>query len=143
MKIAGVEFPDGLLYLVEHDVWARLGDDTCATVGITALGAELSGEVYMCRAKPPGARIAQGGAVAVVELAKAIVSVRSPVSGTVVEVNPLLAQRPELVYADPYGDGWIVRLRLDDLEADRARLVTGPAAADEITRHAQQMRRPA
>ncbi|WP_256735071.1 glycine cleavage system protein H [Variovorax sp. dw_954] len=133
-----MRFPSDLLYLVEHDVWARMHDDGTATVGITALGIKLSGEIYMCRAKPVGSEIAQGRAVAVVELAKAIVSVKSAVTGTVVEVNPRLEETPELVHRDPYGEGWLARLALRDFEADRPQLVQGDEVAEVMAQHAVQ-----
>jgi glycine cleavage system H protein len=132
-------FPADLHYLVEHDVWARLDDDTTATVGITSLGIKLSGEIYMCRVKPVSSTIAQGRSVAVVELAKAIVSVKSAVSGDVLQVNPLLEEQPELVHRDPYGRGWLARLALRDFESDRRQLVQGADVIDVMTRHAQAM----
>jgi glycine cleavage system H protein len=136
MNVRGFEFPDELFYLVEHDVWARAQDDGIATVGITALGIRLSGEIYMCRAKDPGITVEQGRAIAVVELAKAIVSVKSAVSGVVTEVNPALAQTPELVHLDPYGQGWIARVRLRDFAADRAQLLHGDAVRAAMDEHA-------
>lgn len=131
-------FPDDLYYLVEHDVWARPHGDGTATVGITALGIKLSGEIHMCRAKPVGSEIAQGRAMAVVELAKAIVSVKSAVTGTVVEVNTRLGPAPELVHVDPYGEGWIARLALADFDTDRAALVHGDAVIEAMARHAAE-----
>ncbi|TCP07978.1 glycine cleavage system protein H [Caldimonas thermodepolymerans] len=127
MNICGFEFPDELWILVEHQVWARLHEDGAATVGITSVGAREAGEIYMCRPKPVGTRVERGRSVAVVELAKSIVSVKSPVGGEVVEVNPRLAQEPELAYKDVYGDGWLVRLRVSDFEADRPHLRRGEA----------------
>jgi len=135
-----LEFPADLLYLVEHDVWARLDADGSATVGITALGIKLSGEIYMCRARPVGAAVEQGRAVAVVELAKAIVSVKSAVSGKVVEVNPRLEDTPELVHREPYGRGWLARLAPSDLQRDRARLVQGDAVRAAMAAHALAMK---
>ena len=141
MKPLELAFPDDLLYLVEHDVWARVHGDGTATVGITSLGIKLSGEIYMCRAKPTGSSVDQGRAVAVVELAKAILSVKSPVSGEVVLTNPLLEQTPELVHRDPYGDGWIARLALRDLEGDMHRLVQGDAIPQVARAQARSMER--
>jgi glycine cleavage system H protein len=134
-----IQFPADLHYLVEHDVWARLHGDGTATVGITALGIKLSGEIYMCRVKPVGSEIEQGRAVAVVELAKAIVSVKCAVGGTVQAVNPLLEERPELVHRDPYGEGWLARLALRDLAADLPQLVQGDAVLEAMSRHAEAM----
>jgi len=136
MNLSDVVFPPDLHYLVEHDVWARVHGDGSATVGITALGIKMSGEIHMCRAKPVGSQIEQGRAIAVVELAKAIVSVKSAVAGTVLAVNPRLEESPELVHSDPSGDGWIARLALRDLDADRARLVQGDEVLEAMARHA-------
>lgn len=127
MKAAGLEFPDDLHYLVEHQVWARLEGDGIATVGITALGIVQAGEIYMARPKTVGSVVEPGRSIGVVELAKSIVSVKSPVRGTVVAVNPRLAESPELVHGDPYGEGWLARVALADFEADRAALLHGEA----------------
>ena len=136
MMVVGHEFPDDLHYLVEHQVWARLEGDGTATVGITALGIAQAGEIYMCRPKWAGSEVEQGRSIAVVELAKSIVSVKSPVRGTVAAVNERLAQAPELVHRDPYGEGWLARVRLADFEADRVALLHGDAVADAMTHHA-------
>lgn len=128
--------PTELHYLIEHQVWARLHDDGSATVGITGLGIRLAGEIYMARPKGLGVAVEQGRAVAVVELAKSIVSVKSPVTGTVVEVNPALADHPEQVHQDPYGQGWLARVALTDFERDRTMLLTGDAVAAAMAHHA-------
>ena len=137
MIVRGLAFPDALFYLVGHQVWARLEGDGAATVGITAMGIRAAGEIYMCRPKTVGSEIEQGRAVAVVELAKSIVSVKSPLRGTVVAVNAALAERPELVHRDPYGEGWLARLRLSDFEADRAALVHGDAVVAAMEEYAR------
>ena len=128
--------PPDLHVLLEHQTWARVEGDGTATVGITALGIRLSGEVYMCRAKRVGTELAQGASFAVVELSKSVVAVKSPVGGTIVEVNALLEDQPELVHRDPYGTGWIARLRLADFDADRAALLHGDAVAPAMAHHA-------
>jgi glycine cleavage system H protein len=137
-----LEFPADLHYLVEHDVWARLEGGGTATVGITSLGIKLSGEIYMCRVKPVGSAIGQGRSVAVVELAKAIVSVKSAVTGEVLQANPLLEETPELVHRDPYGDGWLARVALRDCDSDRRHLVQGAEVIEAMVRHAKAMERP-
>lgn len=130
-------FPSDLHYCVEHQVWARLHGDGTATVGITSLGIALAGgEIYMCRPKAVGAVVEAGRSLAVVELAKSIVSVKSPVSGVVVEVNPVLADQPERVHEDCYGEGWLARLQLADFEADRAGLLHGEPVAAAMEHHA-------
>jgi glycine cleavage system H protein len=136
MIAAGLPFPDALHYLVEDQVWARLEGDGSATVGITALGAHLAGEIYMCRPKAVGVAVQQGRGIAVVELAKSIVSVKSPVSGTVAAVNARLAAEPGLVHTDPYGAGWLARVTLAHFEADRAALLHGVPVQAAMEHHA-------
>lgn len=136
LTIAGCPFPDGLLYLVEHQTWARIDGDGTATVGITALGIRQSGEIYMCRPKSAGSVVEPGRSIAVVELAKAIVSVKSPLGGVVVDVNRRLADAPELVHRDPFGAGWLARLRPGDLPRDLAGLVQGDAVAPAMQHYA-------
>ncbi|HEY1393411.1 MAG TPA: glycine cleavage system protein H [Methylibium sp.] len=128
MNIAGFEFPEELHYLVPHDTWARLDADGLVRVGITSLGVHMAGELYMCRPQPMGREVEAGRSIAVVELAKSIVSVKSPLSGTVAEVNAALEDHPELVYRDCYRGGWLARLRPADWARDRQGLVTGGAA---------------
>lgn len=128
--------PLDLHYLIEHQTWARLEGDGTATVGITELGIRLAGEIYMARPKGVGVAVEQGRSIAVVELAKSIVSVKSPVTGTVEQVNGLLASKPELVHEDPYGQGWLARLRLQRWDDDRAGLLTGEAVAPAMAHHA-------
>ena len=130
--------PSDLHILLEHQTWARVEGDGTAMVGITQLGIALSGEIYMCRPKRVGSVVAQGGTVAVVELSKSIVAVKSPVSGTVVEVNPALDERPDWVHREPYGAGWIARLRLSDFAADQAFLLHGTAADEAMAEHARR-----
>jgi glycine cleavage system H protein len=134
MIVRGFDFPDDLHFLADEQVWARLQRDGTARVGITSLGIRLAGEIYMCRPKAVGSEVAQARAVAVVELAKSIVSVKSPVSGTVVETNSRLGSAPELVHRDPYGEGWIARLRLSDFAGDAGALVHGEAVGPAMER---------
>jgi len=140
MLIAGCEFPDGLWYHVEHQVWARPEADALVRVGITALGMRLAGDLYMCRPKSVGSVVGQGRAIAVVELAKTIASVKSPLRGRVAEVNPRLAAEPALVGRDPYGEGWLARVEPDDWTADRAALLHGDAVGPAMLAHARLYR---
>ncbi|MDI4632175.1 glycine cleavage system protein H [Pelomonas sp. V22] len=136
MLIAGTELPEDLLYLVDEQTWARLLPDGSARLGITALGLKASGEIYMCRPKPVGEQIAQGRSMAVVELAKSIVSVKSPLSGEVLEINAQLAERPELILADCYGEGWLLRLGPHSLDTERHQLLQGEAARAAMEHYA-------
>jgi glycine cleavage system H protein len=135
MHASGLSFPTDLHYAIEAQTWARVQADGSVTVGITALGIRLSGEIYMCRPKAVGQAVEAGRSIAVVELAKSIVSVKSPLAGTVLEVNAALADRPELVHSDPYGRGWLARLQPADWAADRAVLLHDPAAVAQAMQH--------
>lgn len=136
MLIAGVELPEDLLYWVEDQTWARLLPDGTALLGITALGLKASGEIYMCRPKPAGQALEQGRSMAVVELAKSIVSVKSPLSGQVLRVNPRLEQEPELIARDPYGEGWLLCVQPGALAAERDALQQGEAACAALEHYA-------
>lgn len=140
LKFSDLVFPDDLFYLIEHQVWARFDSDTLATVGITSLGIALAGEIYMCRPKAQGTAVEQGKSVAVVELAKSIVSVKSPLSGVVLETNPLLPSAPETVHTDPYGAGWIARLGITPSESGCNALVHGAAVMAAMAEHARLFR---
>lgn len=108
MKILGFDYPDELYYWLERDMWCRKLDDGRVQVGVSAFGIHISGDFFMCRPKPVGTVLEQGQSVAVVELSKSVVAIKTPVSGVVCEVNPLLEDKPELVHRDPYGQGWLV-----------------------------------
>ena len=120
----GYEFPDHLCYLVEHDVWARPEADGCVRVGITALGAGMAGELYAYIPKAINAGVERERSFGVVEMSKAIRSVRSPVSGRIAEVNVAAVTRPALINDDPYGEGWLARLVPEDWNSDRERLLS-------------------
>jgi glycine cleavage system H protein len=90
----------------------------------------------MCRPKGVGSVVERGRGIAVVELAKSIVSVKSPLSGTVLALNPRLSNEPELVHNSPYDEGWLARLQPQDFEAERAALLHGPAVVAAMEHHA-------
>ncbi|CAM4098760.1 glycine cleavage system protein H [Roseateles saccharophilus] len=128
MLIAGAEVPEGFWLWAEDQTWAQPLPDGKVRIGITALGLKASGDIYMCRPKPVGSDVAQGRSIGVVELAKSIVSVKSPLSGRVVRVNEALEERPELVHQSPYEAGWLVELAPSALEAEKAGLAIGAEA---------------
>jgi glycine cleavage system H protein len=109
--VAG-EYPDGLLYHPEHD-WARIDGDF-ATFGITWYAQDSLGEVVFFDLPEVGAEIKQGESYAEVESVKAVSDVIAPLSGEVVEVNAALSDAPEQINDDPYGDGWMVKVRCSD-----------------------------
>jgi glycine cleavage system H protein len=108
--VADESYPEDLLYHPEHD-WARVDGDE-ATFGITWYAQDQLGEVVFFEPPEVGAPVAQGEAYSEVESVKAVSDVIAPLSGEVTAVNEALKDAPEKVNDDPYGDGWMVRVRL-------------------------------
>ena len=110
-------YPDELRYHPEHD-WARIEGDE-ATLGITWYAQDSLGELVHFEPPDAGATIAKDASYGEVESVKAVSDLISPLSGEVIEVNQKVVEAPETVNEDPYGDGWLVRIRLSDsAEAD-------------------------
>ena len=114
---AAETYPDDLKYHPEHD-WARVDGDE-ATLGITWFAQDALGELVHFEPPEDGADVTRGSSYGEVESVKAVSEVIAPLSGEVVEVNRKIVDEPEIVNDDPYGDGWLVRIRLADSgEAD-------------------------
>jgi len=115
--LADESYPDELKYHAEHD-WARIEGDQ-ATFGITWYAQDALGEVVFFDPPDVGSQVSKDEAYAEVESVKAVSDVFAPLSGEIVEVNAGLADTPEQVNQDPYGEGWMVKVRLSDpSEAD-------------------------
>jgi glycine cleavage system H protein len=107
---AAESYPDELRYHSEHD-WARIEGDE-ATLGVTWFAQDALGELVHYEPPEDGSDVAQGTGYAEVESVKAVSDVIAPLSGTIVAVNQKVVDEPETVNADPYGEGWLVRIRL-------------------------------
>jgi glycine cleavage system H protein len=110
--MAEASYPDELLYHAEHD-WARV-DDGVATFGVTWFAQDALGEVVFFDPPEVGSSVTAGEFYAEVESVKAVSEVIAPLSGEIVEVNTGLADTPEAINEDPYGEGWMVRVKLSD-----------------------------
>jgi glycine cleavage system H protein len=110
--VADASYPDELLYHSEHD-WAKVDGDQ-ATFGITWYAQDLLGEVVFFDLPKVGATVTKDESYAEVESVKAVSDVIAPLSGEIVEVNEALGDNPESINDDPYGNGWLVRVRLSD-----------------------------
>ena len=111
--MAEASYPPDLKYHPEHD-WARVEGDT-ATLGITWYAQEQLGEVVFFDPPAVGTQIAKDQPYAEVESVKAVSDVVAPLSGEIVEVNLGLGDTPENINNDPYGEGWMVKVRLSDV----------------------------
>jgi glycine cleavage system H protein len=110
--VAEASYPDELMYHAEHD-WARVEGDQ-ATFGITWYAQDSLGEVVFFDPPEVGDTIAKDASYAEVESVKAVSDVIAPLSGEVLEVNPALGDAPEKINEDPYGEGWLVKVKLSD-----------------------------
>jgi glycine cleavage system H protein len=105
-------YPEDLRYHAEHD-WARVEGDQ-ATFGITWYAQDALGEVVFYEPPEVGSSVAKDEAYTEVESVKAVSDVYAPLSGEVVEINQKVADSPEVVNEDPYGEGWLVKVKLSD-----------------------------
>jgi glycine cleavage system H protein len=110
--MAEASYPEDLLYHPEHD-WARLEGEE-ATLGITWYAQDQLGEVVFFEAPATGTSVSKDAPYAEVESVKAVSDVIAPLSGEIVAVNESLGDSPEKINQDPYGDGWLVRIKVAD-----------------------------
>ncbi len=128
--MAQASYPADLLYHSEHD-WARIEGDE-ATFGITWYAQDALGEVVYFDVPKVGATVSRGEAYAEVESVKAVSDVYAPLSGEIVTVNDGLADQPEVINEDPYGNGWLVKVKLSD-PSERDALMDAAAYEASLT----------
>ena len=119
--MADASYPEDLLYHPEHD-WARFDadDPLLATFGITWFAQDALGEVVYFEPPEVGSKVTKDEPYCEVESVKAVSDVYAPLSGEVTEVNSAIAENPEKINQDPYGEGWMVKVKLSDAsEADQ------------------------
>ncbi|MGP8163359.1 MAG: glycine cleavage system protein GcvH [Acidimicrobiales bacterium] len=126
--------PEDLYYVVEKHVWAR-PEGEFVTVGMTDVAQNMAKTIVAVTPKAAGAAVKKGRNIATVESGKWVGAVSAPVSGEIVAVNDALATSPGLINSDPYGAGWVVRLRPSEWETDAADLVTGPEGIEAYRRY--------
>jgi len=136
--VRGCTIPDELYYWIEKHVWVRDEGDEVLTIGVTDPAQHLAARVVAVTAKRAGRVVERGQSVATIESGKWVGPVPSPVNGEIVEVNPALAGDPTLVNSDPYGAGWIARVKASVWSVQRAELHTGPHAIDSYRAFLEQ-----
>ena len=125
-------YPDDLLYHPEHD-WARVeADGEHAVMGITWFAQDSLGEVVFFEPPAVGTAVSKDSSYTEVESVKAVSDVIAPLSGEIVEVKEALGENPAMINEDPYGEGWLVRLRLSD-PAERDQLLDAAAYRATLT----------
>lgn len=122
--------PKDLKYTEEHE-WVRFEEDR-AVIGVTDYAQEALGEIVFVELPVEGAELVQGDSFGAAESTKAVSELFAPVSGEIAEVNDLLVDSPELVNADPYGDGWIVKIHTDELDQSEVDALLDPSGYEEL-----------
>ena len=108
-----MEIPQGLKYSKEHE-WVST-EDTVATIGITDHAQDQLGEIVYIELPAVGDKVSKDDPFGVVESVKAVSDIYAPVTGTVIEINEDLPESPETVNEDPYGDGWLIKVKITDM----------------------------
>jgi glycine cleavage system H protein len=126
--VRGCDIPDDLSYNVENNVWAKQDGDT-VTVGMTSYAAALAGQIVSYTPKKVGKSVKKDKSCATVESGKWVGPAKSPIAGEVLEINDAVSSKPSLINDDPYGEGWLVKIKADDWAGDSAGLVSGGDAA--------------
>ena len=129
-RVNNCELPADLYYLLDKHVWLRRPADGPVTIGINDVARHLAGTVVAVTPKKAGRAIPKGQSVATIESSKWVGPVPAPVGGEIVEVNESVRKNPRLVNDDPYGEGWLVKLRPSAWETESADLVTGAAGIE-------------
>ena len=119
-----MNFPENLRYTKDHE-WLLLEGDT-ATIGITDFAQQELGDIVYVEIETKGKSLAAEAVFGTVEAVKTVSDLFLPVSGTITEINPVLESQPEKVNNDPYGEGWMIKMKVDD-PADVARLMDAQA----------------
>lgn len=123
VKIKGFEIPENLYYDVKNHIWIKLIDKDRAKLGLDDVGQFLARRILFIRIKPVGSKVKKGSPIAMLESAKWVGPVISPITGTIVEVNDKLKRKPNLINDDPYGEGWIAIIKLENPDELRELLI--------------------
>jgi glycine cleavage system H protein len=124
------EYPEDLKYTTEHE-WVREGNESTVRIGITEYAAEQLGDIVFVSLPAVGDEVTAGDSCGELESTKSVSDVFSPVSGTVTAINQALEDRPELVNAEPYGDGWLFEVETAD-GTDLDELLDADAYAEHV-----------
>lgn len=125
-----MSIPKDLKYTEEHE-WIRFEQDR-AVVGVTDYAQGSLGEIVYVELPAEDGELMRGDPFGGVESTKAVSELFAPISGEIAEVNDVLVDSPELVNADPYGDGWIVKIRIDELDPDEMKGLLDPADYEKL-----------
>ncbi len=130
-EVNGCLLPDDLWYWPEKHVWVRgPEDDGTVVVGMTDVAQNLAGKIVVVSLKAPGKVLAQGKSAGTLESGKWVGTIPTPVAGEIVAVNEAVKGAPHIVNDDPYGQGWLIRVRPTDWDGGKGHLVNGPEGVE-------------
>jgi len=136
--INNCEIPENLYYWPEKHVWARPEADGTVTVGITYVAQSMAKRFISCTIKKTTRPLEKGKSVATIESGKWVGPVPMPLSGEIAASNEAVTTQPDLINAEPYGGGWIARIKPTNWAADRAALVTGAEGVEAYRKFLEQ-----
>ena len=128
--VRGCNFPDDLMYNIDSNVWAKHEADGNVTIGLTSYACSLAGEIVSYTPKKVGKAIEKDKSCATVESGKWVGPVKAPVTGEVIAVNDVVSAKPGTINKDPYTQGWVVKVKPANWDADAASLKSGAAAME-------------
>ncbi|WP_081616601.1 MULTISPECIES: glycine cleavage system protein H [unclassified Thioalkalivibrio] len=126
--VRGCDIPEDLMYNVENNVWVRKESDGTATVGLTSYACSLAGTIVSYTPKKVGKNVKKDKSCTTVESGKWVGPAKTPVTGEVTETNDKVASNPGLINEDPYGEGWLIKLKPEDWDGEAGDLKTGSDA---------------
>lgn len=129
-KTSIMNFPDNLHYTKDHE-WIRLEEGDTAVIGITEFAQSELGDIVYVEIETLNQHLGADAVFGTVEAVKTVSDLFLPVSGTIIEINPELNNKPELINNDPYGEGWMIKLKVDD-KAEVEALMTAAAYSDLV-----------
>jgi len=140
LQIDHCDYPEDALYDVDNRVWVRLLGKNTATIGITSVHSALAGRLNKVTLKPIGTVLQKGKSVATIESVKYFGVVRTPLSGTLIESNPVLTEQPKLANDSPYGLGWFVKVEAAFLTEELKSLSDLTSARQALESQISQLR---
>lgn len=128
--VRGCNLPDELLYDVENNIWYRENADGTVTLGMTAVASAMAGQLVAFTAKKVGRKVEAGKSCATIESGKWVGPAKVAFNAEVVEVNDALTADPKIANGDPYGKGWMLKVKPEDWATGKVALIAGTAVAD-------------
>jgi glycine cleavage system H protein len=125
-EIQGCVLPEDLYYWIEKHTWAKLQEDGVVLVGLTDVAQSMAGKIIVVNLRAAGKTLARGKSGGTLESGKWVGSIPTPVAGEVVEINTEVKGHPDLVNRDPYGKGWLLKVRPTNWDEDIKLLEFGP-----------------